>query len=161
MYDYNYNYNYNNAASDIQSLAGVALVFAVIFWIIMIAAMVLMFISYYKLFKKMGLEGWKGLIPTVNTYLQMEKTGVSQKWLLVLTFGSFIAIIPILGWLALAVAAVYFWILLNVSLAKSFGKESGFAVGLCLLPVVFYPILALGSSNYIGPRPMNDIIFKN
>lgn len=160
MYNYNYDYGYNNAA-DMQALAGVALVFVVIFWIIALAAMVLMFISYYKLFKKMGLEGWKGLIPTVNTYLQMEKTGVSQKWLLVFTFGSFIAIIPILGWIALLVAGIYFWILLNVSLAKAFRKETGFAVGLCLLPVVFYPILAFGPSTYAGPNPMNDIIFKN
>jgi hypothetical protein len=35
--------------------------------------------------------------------------------------------------------------------SKSYGKEEGFTVGLIFLPFIFYPILAFGSSKYIGP----------
>jgi len=36
-------------------------------------------------------------------------------------------------------------------LSKSFGKDVGFTIGLILLPVIFYPILAFGDAKYIGP----------
>jgi hypothetical protein len=36
-------------------------------------------------------------------------------------------------------------------LSKSFGKDEAFTVGLLLIPIIFYPILGLGSSKYMGP----------
>jgi hypothetical protein len=36
-------------------------------------------------------------------------------------------------------------------LSKSFGKEEGFTIGLLLLGIVFYPILAFGDAKYLGP----------
>ena len=129
--------------------------------IFILAAAVLMIIANWILFKKMGIDGWKSLIPYVNNYLQMEKTGVDQRWLLVIVFGAIACIIPILGFIAFMVAAIYFYVLYMVSLARSFDKTDGFAVGLILLPVIFLCILAFGESKYIGPKPMNDVIFKN
>ena len=129
--------------------------------IFILAAAVLMIIANWILFKKMGIEGWKSLIPYVKDYLQMEKTGVDQRWLLIVIFGAIACIIPILGFIAFLAAAIYFYILYMVSLARSFDKTDGFAVGLILLPVVFLCILAFGESKYVGPRPMNDVIFKN
>ena len=35
--------------------------------------------------------------------------------------------------------------------AKSFGKGTGFAIGLLLLPIIFFPILGFGSAQYQGP----------
>jgi uncharacterized protein DUF5684 len=43
------------------------------------------------------------------------------------------------------------FIIVAVDLAKSFGKGGGFAVGLILLPIIFFPILAFGSAAYTGP----------
>jgi hypothetical protein len=39
-----------------------------------------------------------------------------------------------------------------IELAKRFGKEIGYAIGLILLQVVFAPILAFGSAKYIPPE---------
>jgi len=36
-------------------------------------------------------------------------------------------------------------------LAKSFGKDSGYTVGLVLLPAIFVPMLSYGSARYLGP----------
>jgi Na+/melibiose symporter-like transporter len=46
-------------------------------------------------------------------------------------------------------------IILN-DLAKSFGKGVGFTIGLLLLPVIFYPILAFGDAQYVG-RAQNNV----
>lgn len=58
----------------------------------------------------------------------------------------FLPIIPILGSIALLV----FVILDSLRLAKVFGKEAGFGVGLILLSIVFLPILAFGDARYVG-----------
>jgi hypothetical protein len=42
-------------------------------------------------------------------------------------------------------------IIVLVDLSKSFGKGGGFAVGLILLPIIFFPILAWGDARYQGP----------
>lgn len=54
-------------------------------------------------------------------------------WFIVLFF------IPIANLVAL--------ILVNIALAKAFGKGGGFAAGLILLPVIFLPILAVAPEN--------------
>ena len=56
--------------------------------------------------------------------------------------------------------SIYFLILLNVSLARSFGKEDSFAVGLILLAPIFYFILGIKDDSYLGEKPMDDIVFK-
>jgi hypothetical protein len=43
-------------------------------------------------------------------------------------------------------------ILIMIELAKVFGKDGGFTVGLILLPIVFYPILAFGDAKYIDDQ---------
>jgi len=42
-------------------------------------------------------------------------------------------------------------IMLTLDLAKSFGKEIGYAIGMIILPFIFYPMLAFGSATYRGP----------
>jgi hypothetical protein len=37
-----------------------------------------------------------------------------------------------------------------VALAESFGKGAGYAVGMILLPFIFYPMLAFGDAQYQG-----------
>lgn len=41
-------------------------------------------------------------------------------------------------------------IVLSIDIAKKFGKGTGFGIGLALLGIIFYPILAFGDSVYIG-----------
>ena len=39
-------------------------------------------------------------------------------------------------------------VLMDINMAKKFGKDIGFAIGLILLPIIFMPILAFGKSTY-------------
>lgn len=82
--------------------------------------------------------------------------------MLILFLSPLLDIIPIIGELAEVIIPIYFAVLLNVSLAKSFNKEPGYAVGLILLAPIFYLILGLEKeNNYIGKKPMKDIIFDS
>jgi len=42
-------------------------------------------------------------------------------------------------------------IIVTMAVAKSFGKDTAFGIGLLLLGFIFYPILAFGSARYVGP----------
>ena len=39
-------------------------------------------------------------------------------------------------------------IIMDLAIAKNFGKGGGFAAGLILLPPIFFPILGFGSAKY-------------
>jgi len=38
------------------------------------------------------------------------------------------------------------------NLSVSFGKGVGFTIGLLLLSIIFYPMLAFGDAQYLGPK---------
>ena len=44
-------------------------------------------------------------------------------------------------------------IILDIDVAKNFGKGAGFGIGLLLLPFIFFPILGFGSAQYQGAPP--------
>ena len=57
-------------------------------------------------------------------------------------------------WLILAMIPFVnfiFAIIINIDLAKSFGKGVGFAIGLILLAPIFIMILGFGDARYQGP----------
>jgi hypothetical protein len=59
-------------------------------------------------------------------------------------------------WLALfflPIANFVVMILTVVALAKSFGKGTGFGLGMLFFGFVFYPILGFGSAEYSAPIP--------
>lgn len=103
--------------------------------VIMFLIQVLMIVSYWVIFEKAKQPGWAILIPIYNIII-MLRLG-SLHWAFV--FLIFAGIIPIIGFLAVF---VFFGIIMPLRIAKNFGQTGGFAVGLILLPVVFYPILA-------------------
>jgi uncharacterized membrane protein YhaH (DUF805 family) len=41
-------------------------------------------------------------------------------------------------------------IILSIDISKRFGKGVGFAIGMILLPFIFWPILGFGSAQYQG-----------
>lgn len=92
--------------------------------------------SIWKVFTKAGKPGWASIIPLYNLIVLMEIGGVPIWWI-------FLFFIPI----ANIIAAFK----VGVSVAKAFGKDTGFGVGLTLLGVIFYPILGFGSAQYVGP----------
>lgn len=105
-------------------------------WVIYFAFIILMIASMWKIFTKAGQPGWAVLIPIYNLYV-LCKIGGRPGWWLLLMFIPFVNLI--------------IFIILYVDIAKAFGKGAGFAVGMLLLPFIFFPILAFGSAQYQGP----------
>lgn len=93
----------------------------------------LMIVSMWVIYKKAGKPGWGSLIPLYNFYLLCDII-YHKGWLMILFF------VPIVGEI--------FLLLLIFQLAKSFGKGTGFGLGLLFLPVLFFPILAFGNAQY-------------
>lgn len=127
-------------------------------------AAILVIIAKFKMYKKAGEEGWKCLIPYYNTWTECKFVGLNTNWVWILlgssVISAFLDDVAIIS-LAAAIVTLYFNVLLSVSVAQSFGKDTGFGIGLLFLPYVFYPILGFGKAEYVGARPMKDIIFKD
>ncbi len=106
----------------------------VVFYVVL---MVLMVASYWKIFAKAGKPGWASIVPIYNlvVYLQMVNRPV---WWIVLFF------VPIVN-IVIAIVLVH-------DLSKSFGKGMGWTLGLLFLGIVFVPVLAFGSDQFVG-RP--------
>lgn len=138
--------------------------FFALFVIVMLASLALIIIivvGLWKILEKGNQPGWGALIPIYNLYLLCEMVGISPWWILIVVLSPILEIIPVLGELIELAILIYFAILLNVSLARAFKKEDGFAVGLILLAPIFYPILGFGEENqYTGKNPMKDIVFE-
>lgn len=156
----NYDYSTVNSAAA-GGVLGAVLAFLGIFIVIALAVAVVTIIAEWKLFTKAKQPGWASLIPFYNTYIMCKLAGVNPWWIVIVLCSSLISFIPIIGSLLCFAVSIYFSILLYVSVARAFGKEDGYAIGLILLPVVFLPILAFGKDEYKGANPMNDIVFKD
>jgi uncharacterized membrane protein YhaH (DUF805 family) len=107
-----------------------------LFWIFWLAVTILMIAACWKIFTKAGQPGWAAIIPIYNWYILCKIVG-RPGWWVILFFIPFINFI--IG------------IILCIDLAKSFGKGVGFAIGLILLGIIFFPILGFGSAQYQGP----------
>lgn len=94
-------------------------------------------IVQWKLFAKAGKPGWASLIPIYNLLVLLEIVG-KPWWYLLLLF------IPVVD--------IVILILVMIDLAKVFGKDGGFAVGLIFLSFIFMAILAFGDAKYLGPQ---------
>ena len=94
----------------------------------------------WKVFTKAGQPGWAVLVPIYNLYVYTQIVKRPGWWILLY----FASVIPVVGSLAVLVVSI----MDTIRLAKVFGNGTGFGVGLLLLGVIFYPILAFGDSNY-------------
>ncbi|HKK61693.1 MAG TPA: DUF5684 domain-containing protein [Bacteroidales bacterium] len=104
--------------------------------VLYVAAIVLLIVSQWKIFTKAGKPGWAILVPFYNVIVMLQIIGKPWWWLLLL-------IVPFVN------IVFVIWSLNLLSL--SFGKDTGFTIGLILLSPVFIPLLGLGSAEYKGP----------
>jgi hypothetical protein len=102
-------------------------------------------IGMWKVFTKAGEPGWAVLIPIYNLIVLLRIAGLPWYWV----FAPFVAIIPILGWIAYMVWIV--WVHHRIS--TRFGQGVGFTIGLTLLGPIFWLILGFGSSKYVAEQP--------
>jgi len=104
--------------------------------IIYLAVIVFEIAAFWRMFVKAGQPGWAAIIPIYNYYIMLKIIGRPGWWLILF-------LIPLVGFI--------FWIIVALDIAKSFGKSSGFAVGLIFLNFIFIPIIGFGSATYRGP----------
>jgi hypothetical protein len=118
-------------SGDYEAAAGMGAGMTILFIVIG----VLMIVSMWKVFTKAGKPGWAAIIPIYN-FVVMLQIAQKPEWWIILMLIPFVNII--IG------------IIVAVAIAEKFGKSSGFAIGMILLPIVFYPILAFGDARYQG-----------
>lgn len=99
---------------------------------------VLMVASWWVIFQKAGKPGWAAIIPIYNCIVLLEIVKKPWWWI-------FLLLIPIVN--------IVIMIIVYDRLAKSFGKESAFTVGLVLLGIVFFPILAFSKTTQYTALP--------
>ena len=107
----------------------ISIVFSLILFLILV-------ISSWKINTKANQPGWAVLVPIYSTLVYLKIIGKPWWWLIMF-------VIP--------VVQLFFLIWALNMLSKSFGKGTGFTVGLVLLPLIFYAILGFGSAKYLGP----------
>ncbi len=102
--------------------------------IIILAIIVLLVASLWKVFEKAGKPGWAAIVPIYGNIVMAEVARKPWYW-------GLLSLLPYIGWV---------WgIMIAYNIAKNFGKGTGFTVGLVLLPIIFYPILGFGDAQYI------------
>ncbi|MCF7843995.1 DUF5684 domain-containing protein [Candidatus Gracilibacteria bacterium] len=120
-----------NNPDAIFKIVGSILIGILLFFIITVV------VPLCLIYKKAGRGWWEAIIPFYNLYVLAVITG--QPWWVLLGF-----LVPGVNCLV----SIY----LNYHLSKRFGFGIPFTIGLVLLPFIFLPILAFGSSMYIKPE---------
>ena len=105
-------------------------------WIIYLAIYVLYVAGLWMTFVKANEDGWKAIIPIWNVLIVLKIVGREWWWILLM-------LIPIVN--------IVVWIIVSLDLAKSFGRGTGFGLGLAFIPIVWYPLLGFGQDSYRGP----------
>jgi hypothetical protein len=101
--------------------------------IVWCAVVLLMVISLWKIFTKAGKPGWAAIIPIYNLIVLVEICCKPIWWFILL-------LIPFVNFIVA--------IILFIELAKRFGKGIGYAFGLLLLGIIFFPMLAFSDAKY-------------
>jgi hypothetical protein len=105
-------------------------VIGVIIWV---GLFVLWLVAYWKLFEKLGLPGWMGIVPFVNVYQLFKLRGEREPVLWLILF-----LVPCINIIAL-------WFLASDT-AELFGKSLGWKLALFFLPGISHLVLAFGDS---------------
>jgi len=112
--------------------------------IVWIVVLIFMWFVMWRVFEKAGKPGWAAIIPIYNTLMLLDIAGKPWWWI----FAFLLGIIPVVGY----IIALVVMVLINYGIAVNFGKGGGFTVGLILLPIVFFPLLAFGDAQYVGNK---------
>ncbi len=108
-----------------------------VFWIVCAVLVVFEIASLWKVFEKAGQPGWACIIPIYNIVVLCQIAGKPAWWVL-------LYLIPLVN--------IVISIMVKHNISKNFGHDVGFTLGLVFLAFIFYPILAWGESEYLGPN---------
>ncbi len=107
---------------------------SIIFSIIILIAVIY---AQFIIFRKAGEPGIAAIIPVYNLYT-LAKIVFGNGWIFL------ISLIPAINSL--------FFLYMIFKLGKSFGKGTGFCLGLIFFSPIFMMILAFSDAQYIGPN---------
>lgn len=102
---------------------------------LVLATLMFMTVSYWRIHSKAGWPGWTILVPFYNMYIDLKIAGKPGWWLI---------------FFFLPLIQLPFMLLMYIGMAANFGKGALFAFGMFMLPFPFWPILAFDGSEYIG-----------
>jgi len=109
---------------------------AAVFGLIYLGVIVLLIAGMWKVFTKASQPGWAAIIPIYNLVVLLNIVG-RPIWWIILFF------VPLVNFIAA--------IMIGIDLAKSFGKDTLYGLGLAFLSPIFIPMLGFGSAQYTGP----------
>lgn len=153
-----YGASYYSSSVDGGIVAMIMGIIGIAFVIWLIAA-IIMIVSKWIIFGKAGEKGWKAIIPFYNDYILYKIVWDTRFFFIslglvlgmsVCSVGSSYSEIFTLLYYACLIAGAVIGIMCQHKLSQSFGHGAGFTVGLVLLGIIFYPILAFGRSMYLG-----------
>lgn len=106
----------------------------------------------WKVYGKLGMPGWYSIVPVYADYKLCERVHrgdgtrtFSMAYLIVLICSWVFCWVDTVGILLALVQLVMNIIVLN-DLARTFGKETGYTIGLVIFGFVFWTMLGFGSS---------------
>ena len=137
-------YDFSKIISDVFSspiMIGMAIGIIVLTLIIVI----LMLVSFAKIFKKAGKPGWAILIPIYNIIVMIQVAELSLVYFLLL-------FVPI--------ANIYAIFKIYINIAKRFGKPVSYAIGMIFVPIIFIPLLAF-SDNTVNTNENSNTEYDN
>jgi hypothetical protein len=117
----------------------VALIVPIIIFAIMVSLIEI--IGAWYMFEKAGEPGWAAIIPIYNLLIGIKIAGKPWWYLLLM-------LIPVVN--------LVIYIMTLDGLSKSFGKGTGFTVGLFFFRFIFIPILGFGNAVYSGDKSKFD-----
>ncbi len=107
-----------------------------LFWIVWAIVVIFEIAAIWIVFTKAGKPGWASIVPIYNAIVILEIAGRPLWWFL-------LYFIPLVN--------IIIAFIVMIDFAKSFGKGLGFGLGLVFLPIIFFPALAWGDAEYLGP----------
>jgi hypothetical protein len=117
---------------------GNEMVILVIIQLAIFAGLVAAIVGLWKIFEKANEPGWAALVPIYGGLVFLRIVGKPWWWI-------FLFLIPFVN--------IVFAVIASIALANSFGKGTGFGIGL-VVPIVggvFCVMLGFGPEQYLGP----------
>lgn len=105
-------------------------------WIVACVIGIFYIATMWKIYTKAGQPGWAAIIPIYNVIVLHQIVGKPVWWVV-------LYLIPLVN--------IVISIMVTHALSLSFGKGTGFTLGLIFLGFIFYPILAWSEAQYLGP----------
>ncbi|SEE96798.1 hypothetical protein SAMN04489740_3397 [Arthrobacter alpinus] len=127
---------YSDTTMEPAAVAGLITLMIFLYLLIFAVAFVISGLVWAGAFSKAGHAKWKAYVPFYSMWILVKISGrpESHFWLLFIPYFN-----------------IYMQIVILNDIAKSFGKDAAFTVGLVFLPVVFAAILSYGDARYLGP----------